>query len=403
MSCGTKNSKTSPEVSDEPIIHLSPAAGIVDELLGRMDDLNSMDDSKIERPEALRPQTFIKDFHPSFKYLLKSPVAISKYTFIPFKKIPADVRDDILTMTKPDDEHTGYALLQKKTWRQLFDLQDKGYEIGLLESQPSIRITGIYSDQPKRIGLDVMAGEATLPHEERHAVQYRAIANTRTGKINGLDSVCYNRLARMFAETDAVAAELSSWRGVMSRVRFDEDWYWTDRDRLLSMSQPSQIYPFTAEFVTGMYYPVKVAGEVAYEPSCPKEVTDFANNLRGAMKQAIEPPEDGEIIDGLQTPALFLEGNKWKVYLTLQDYYRDCDVEGKSLSSRLTDDQCASSLRSAKEFRDFYVSVAANFEPELEKQIVSRPKTLRELYSKSPFFKDFCREMPGFGLNADCK
>ncbi len=396
ISCGSsRNDKPAAENNpiDPDLISLSPSSNAIEELLGVLDTIHGDMDSTNERPESAKPIPFLKVLHPALTRYLEQPIMIGKYKMMPFKKIPEQVRSEVLAITRPDDQKTGYALLMRPTWTKLFEIQDDGYRIGILETQPGARISGVYSDTNRHIGIDVLGSEGTLPHELRHAEQYDSVRSTRTGRINGISKECYQRLHTMFAEVDATNFELPSWKGTMARVTFDADWY-SDREKVLANERDPVNYPFAQEFSTVLRYPSSVSFAVTLIDECPQSVKDFAKKVYGRMEQAQNE---------MRFASASLIVNRSSTFISWKSYYQSCTFEGKSLSSSRTDESCQSEKNRILESVELKKLKSDEFEEVLDFEIETRTRDLNEIYSNSPYFAEFCREMPGFKFHVNCQ
>lgn len=393
FACHEKSESKKTEKPEEEILALSPASTSVDDLLSIFDRVNGHNETLEERPTSVSPMNFLTSLHPKLASLAGKETSIGQYAFIPLKKIPDELRDYLLSSTKEDSQHTGYALLMRSTWVELFKLQDDGFQIGILNTKPTGRISGIYSHQRKQVGLDVLAPEGTLVHEKRHADQYAAIESVRTGKIEGLNSECYAYLSSMFAEVDANNVELATWLHTMDRVDFEQDWY-TDRERALNEEEPV-FYHFAQGFEVTLSYPVKKAVLVRYNPHCPTEVQEFAAKIEERMEMARKPRNLGIVASNLSW-------NRQDTLRGWKSYFKFCSIDAKALSEATTDKNCAGDKERTLWLLGEAKKSAEIFNTRLAVEVESRPKALSEIYQSAPFFQEFCKEMPGFKFYATC-
>jgi hypothetical protein len=379
-------------VSDgEEILGLRPQRVDVDNLVAQLDTVNGDRDGIDERPDFAKPIPFLEALHPALPKLLESPSYIGKYKFIAFKKIPDSVRNDIIAVTS--ERSNGYALLMKAQWQQLFDSQDRGITIGMLETKPDARISGVYSDKGRMLGVDVLAAEGTITHELRHADQFDAYRPYRTGKLPGVDDECYSRLHSMFAEVDATNVELPTWLGTMNRVTFDAEWY-SDRDKVLSMERDPVNYPFAQDFSTVLSYPASVSYAVTLVNSCPQPIKDFAKKVYVRMQQAQEE---------LRPVSALVGGNRGSVFIGWKSFYAHCYFDGTAADDKTTDESCMrDKLKNERIARQFY-EMLKEFDPALQQEIDTRTTDLTAIYKEAPMLEDFCREMPGFRFYVNCQ
>lgn len=394
--CGrsTQTSELPPNNEDQ-IYHLSPQGDFVQKMLPVLDSVDKSSDSLKNRPESLHPRKFLQLLHPAFSHILMSEEKIGQYSFIPFRNFPQKLRDDILSVTSPSENRTGYALLMQNTWEEIFRLQDEGFVIGVLDTKPEARIGGIYSDNTRRIGLDVLASEPTLIHEYQHALQYDAIRQTRTGRIAGLTGDCYRSLSSMFAEADATNVELPHWSGLMARIEYEPDWY-RDRDRMLAEDDPIS-YPFAQDFATLLSYPASMAYVATLnldDKSCPIKVREFAEKVHHRLSM-----KDSEIrrISYMIGSGRNSLKRSWKSY-----FEAGCLIDGTSIDPEISDNSCLRNLENQIYMRQVIEENRSKYESLLEEEIKSRTPDLKAIYAEAPYFYDFCREMPGFRFYADC-
>lgn len=388
--CGSGHTKT--ENGSEPdILNLRPTAQDTSALLYLLDTVDGYKDSSQERPDALKPKSFLEALHPALPLLLGPARAVGSYTFLPFKRIPEPIRKDILSITNGPEVRTGYAILMRAQWQQLFDQQDQGITIGILDTKPEKRISGIYSESDHLIGVDILATEGTITHELRHKAQYETIRSVRTGSIAGIDQECFKRLSTMFAEVDATNRELPTWVGSMTRVTFRADW-WKNRDQVLAADRDPVSYPFAQEFSTVLRYPASVSYAVTQTTSCPADVTAFAQKVYERMLQASED---------LGSFSSLAWSNRMPGFLSWKTYYKSCNADGTSVDGS-KDESCRKDKATNEQSIATIEEKFKGFDAALQPEVDSRTADLRVIYADAPLKKDLCREMPGFSFYVEC-
>lgn len=386
-----KDTKPTDEViTDERRFEITDSLLTHKELIDILDHFYLPDDTKVERPEELKTRNFLNLISPDLKYYLGDSEKLSDYNFIPLKTMKEDDREKFLSRFEEGSEYTGYAVLSKKVWKHVFSLQDSGYQFGFIETTPSNRIAGIYSDRKKRLAIDIVAGEVTLIHEARHADQYNAIRHTKKGRIRGLSDKCYWSLHSLFAETDANSFEIKDWIGVMDRVKLDPEWHF-NRDKVLSTDKDKS-YPFTFDFNHSIKYPIDKAFLTIREGECPNDVNEFVEKLYSRIKK-YKSKISLTAISLMQRDSMF---RSWS------DYYQDCDENALSLTPGYLNEDCKYSRDLNLRILESKKEKASKFNKILQEEVESRPMDLKEIYNKAPYKKEFCEEMIGFGYYADC-
>lgn len=324
-------------------------------------------------PEALLP-----NLHSWFQVGagLKQQRKWFDYVVYELRPIPSEVLEDLDAVLIP--QRYSLAILTKSFWHEVRDAQKKGFRIVFISSFSPSRVSGVYFNSYKTIGLDIQAEPGTLPHELRHAEQYKKIDLRYVPET--LSESCVTDMSRAFGEIDATTFELPLYFEIEKEF---ESIYGSGLvfNRLT--------FPQLTLLGINLNYPNSVSQKVVKNNSCPKEINETMSSLKSYFSGSLE------LLTAHLGKVTGLVAQKVRLETTLETNH--CDVQNSDICAKL------------KSQRDNVVENSLvqklAFENALHEAVENRRSTVAAELEKLPseMQKDLCKSALGYSSFVNCE
>lgn len=324
-------------------------------------------------PEALLPK-----LHSWFQVGegLKQKRRLADYVVYELRTIPSEVLADLDAVLIPN-RYT-LAILTKDFWHEVRDAQKKGFRIVFISSFSPSRVSGVYFHGYKLIGLDIQAEPGTLPHELRHAEQYKTIDLRYSPQT--LSESCMADMSRAFGEIDATTFEMPTYFEI--EKEFDSIYGSNLAFHLLT-------FPQLTLLGINLDYPDSVSQKVIKNNSCPREIIQTMAKLKNyfSERRSLITRLLGQVTGSVaQVPQL--DAALVKNHCDLQD-----------------GDTCAKLKTQRDNVLQFGLAQKLEFEQVLHEEVKNRRPTVAAELEKLPaaIQKDLCNRALGYSSFVNCK
>jgi hypothetical protein len=232
----------------------------------------SGDNDPVWTPEVILPR-----IHTWFTVGLglKRAKNVSDYLIYELNTIPDEVIEQLQSRLLP--HRYSLAVITSSFWKQVQEAQRKGFRLGFISSKSPSRASGVYFSGKNLIAFLIIAEPGTLPHELRHAEQYKALAPQY--ESYEISESCMGDLRYAFGEIDATTFESAYYSGVENEF-----------DGLVSRNGTNALLalPQSRLFLTNLEYPVRVSLKAMKNDSCPAEIKETMKQLHSFFSSRLE-------------------------------------------------------------------------------------------------------------------
>lgn len=324
-------------------------------------------------PEALLP-----NLHSWFQVGegLKQKRKLADYVVYELRTIPSEVLADLDAVLIPN-RYT-LAILTKDFWHEVRDAQKKGFRIVFISSFSPSRVSGVYFHGYKIIGLDIQAEPGTLPHELRHAEQYKTIDLRYSPQT--LSESCMADMSRAFGEIDATTFEMPLYFEI--EKEFESIHESGHAFHLLA-------FPQLTLLDINLNYPTSVSEKVIKNKSCPTEIILTMSKLasffyeRQTLIASLLGKVTGSVAQNVRLNAALVTNH--------------CDIQNSDICTTLNsqlDRVLQSDLAQKLEFEQVLHEEVKNRRPTVAAELEKLPAAIQ---------KDLCNRALGYSSFVNCK
>ncbi len=337
------------------------------------------------------PESILPSLHSYFKigYSMDRK-KLGDHQALVLRKIPKETISQLRQAAFDDVHPTGFALLQASFWKQVGELQDEGFEIGIIEPATDFLVNGVYFGNSRSIWIDVTGNQGVLLHEYRHHVQrLRIQVNSRRfqNAKRVLPDSCIRSASQFFGEVDSTNLEIPTWKGVLQMFEVRARDQYDDYNKKIP---DNNWFTQATAIATNLIYPAN-ARKWLDGQQCPVELLAAADLIK-----EISLSEESTVNYKYKEPLMMLRVSHIASLRFLGD---NCEKPADKNSD------CEKHRKKLIEIPQTAQNLKDQFDQYVDQESVERPRMIREILDSLPLEQhvDLCRFASGFEFLSDCK